>query len=128
MKYIASALAAVLTISVSATAFASEKIPYEATTFQAAQKAGKPILVEIYAPWCPVCKAQGKVIQSLKAKPEYKSLTVFVVDFDNQKSVVRDFGARQQSTLIAFKGAKEGDRLSYNSDAAEIEKVVKSAF
>ena len=30
---------------------------FDAKAFEAAQKEGKPILVEVTAPWCPTCKA-----------------------------------------------------------------------
>jgi thioredoxin 1 len=33
-----------------------------------------------------------------------------VIDFDSQKDLVNRFGARMQSTLIAFKGEKEEGR------------------
>lgn len=123
MKRISVALAAVMVMS--ASAFGAEN--FTKAKFEAAQSAGKSILIDIYAPWCPVCKAQQKVIAGLKAS-KYKALTVFKVDFDNQKDVVRSFGARQQSTLIAFRGKTEGSRLAYTSDADQIEAVVKSAF
>jgi hypothetical protein len=42
------------------------------------------------------------------ADPTFKNLVYFVVDFDSQKAAVSSFGARMQSTLIAFKG--EHDR------------------
>jgi hypothetical protein len=38
--------------------------------------------------------------------PEYASITIYQVDFDGQKDVVRSFGATHQSTLIAFHGAR----------------------
>jgi hypothetical protein len=44
------------------------------------------------------------------AERKFKNLVYFVVDFDNQKDAVKFFGARMQSTLIAFKGATETGR------------------
>jgi hypothetical protein len=44
------------------------------------------------------------------AEPKFKDLVYFVVDFDSQKDAVKTFGARMQSTLIAFKGATETGR------------------
>ena len=79
-------------------------------SFAAAQKAGKPILVAIHASWCPTCKAQKPILSELMAEPKFKDVIYFVVDFDTQKDAVKFFGARVQSTLIAFKGAMETDR------------------
>src|SRR5580693_2870571 len=83
---------------------AAETQDYNAKAFAAAQAAGKPILVEIHATWCPTCKAQTPILSKLEAEPKYAGLEVFHVDFDSQKDAVRRFGARMQSTLIVFKG------------------------
>ena len=91
-------------------AFAAEKTDYSAAGFAAAQKAGKSILVEIQAPWCPTCRAQAPILSQLESAPKYVGLVVFHVDFDSQKDAVRGFGARMQSTLIAFKGQTETGR------------------
>ena len=112
----------------SASAYALDKIPFTADKFQAAQQAGRPILVDVFATWCPTCKAQAPVLEELAARPEYKGLTVFEVNFDNQKDVVRNFGVRVQSTLIAFKGSKETARSTGETSEAGIEKVIKAAF
>jgi thioredoxin 1 len=88
-------------------ASAAETEPYAAQNFTAAQKAGKSILIDITAPWCPICRAQKPILAELTADPKFKDLIVFEVDFDNQKDVVRAFNAQAQSTLIVFKGEKE---------------------
>ena len=93
-----------------ALAFAAETRTFDSGSFAAAQKAGKPILVAIHASWCPTCKAQKPILSELMAEPKFKDLIYFVVDFDSQKDAVKFFGARMQSTLIAFKGATEIDR------------------
>jgi hypothetical protein len=49
-----------------------------------------------------------------------KRLVYFVVDFDNQKDAVKSFGARMQSTLIAFKGEHETGRSVGDTDRASI--------
>jgi len=93
-----------------APAFATETKTFDPASFAAAQKAGKPILVAIHASWCPTCKAQAPILSELMAEPKFKDLIYFVVDFDSQKDAVKYFGARMQSTLIAFKGATETSR------------------
>jgi thioredoxin 1 len=97
-------------ILVSIPALAAETIPYTPDAFDAAQKAGRSILVEIHATWCPTCKAQKPILAELEKAPQYKDLLVVHVDFDLQKDAVRRFGARMQSTLIAFKGGQETGR------------------
>ena len=87
-----------------APAYATETKPFDPASFDAAQKAGKPIFVAIHASWCPTCKAQKPILGELMAEPKFKNLIYFIVDFDTQKDAVKYFGAQMQSTLIAFKG------------------------
>jgi len=96
--------------------------------FAAAQKSGKPILVVIHASWCPTCKAQRPILSELMAKPEFKDLVYFVVDFDSQKDAVKYFGARVQSTLIAFKGATETGRSVGDTDPSSIAALLNIAL
>jgi thiol-disulfide isomerase/thioredoxin len=104
------ALLALPPLFASPPAFAAEKDDYSVAAFDAAQKAGKSILVEIQATWCPTCRAQAPILSQLESDPKYSSLVVFHIDFDTQKDAVRRFGARMQSTLVAFKGSVETDR------------------
>jgi thiol-disulfide isomerase/thioredoxin len=101
---------------------------FETKAFEAAQAAGKPIVVEIHAPWCPVCKVQAPIIQGLAGKPEFKDLVVFRIDFDTKKEFVRLFKATRQSTLIAFKGKTESGRLVGDTQPDAIEKLLKTAI
>jgi thioredoxin 1 len=124
-------LAAALAISATA-AFAQAaggpKAKFTQAAFDAAQAAGKPILVEVSAPWCPVCKAQAPIIQSLSSKSEFKNLAIFEVDFDSQKDVLARFKVQKQSTLITFKGKAEVSRSTGETKADAIEKQLKAAI
>jgi thioredoxin len=99
---------------------AAETQDYNAKAFAAAQAAGKPILVEIHASWCPTCKAQVPILGELEKQDKFKNLMVFRVDFDSQKDAAKAFGARMQSTLITFKGAVETGRSVGDTNAASI--------
>ena len=99
---------------------AAEHVAFTREGFEAAQKAGRPILVHITASWCPTCRAQNPIITRLTNQPRFKDLVVFDVDFDNQKDVVRAFNARTQSTLIVFKGPAELGRTVGDTRADSI--------
>lgn len=109
-------------------ALAATPQPFNAQVFADAQKAGRPILVAIHASWCPTCKAQTPILGQLTDDPKFKNLAYFVVDFDSQKDLVQRFGARMQSTLIAFKGNTEAGRsvgdTNQNSIAALLSKTL----
>lgn len=99
-------LPAIASLFFAAAAWAAGK-PYDQAGFEAAQAAGKPILVEIHADWCPTCRAQEPVISELMRDAKNVDFVVLRVDFDNQKDVVKRLRTQYQSTLIVFKGKKE---------------------
>jgi len=116
-----SILVAAITASVaSSPALAIGPQPFDAAAFADAQKAGKPIFVAIHATWCPTCRAQTPILSELMADSKFRNLTYFTIDFDSQKDLVRRFGARMQSTLIAFKGDKETGRSVGDTNRASI--------
>jgi thioredoxin 1 len=93
--------------------------------FAAAQKAGKMILVDVWASWCPTCKAQAPILSSILKSD--KNIALFRVNFDTQGDVLAAFGVQQQSTLIMFKGDKETARSVGDTDAGSIAALVASA-
>jgi thioredoxin 1 len=119
-KFIAFASAGLLFGFIAFAAQAAETQDYNAKAFAAAQAAGKPILIEIHASWCPTCKAQLPILGELEKQDKFQDLMVFRVDFDSQKDAVKAFGARVQSTLITFKGTKETGRSVGDTNAASI--------
>ncbi len=117
-----------LTASASFTQSAAARTEYTKAAFEAAQAAGKPIILEVSATWCPVCKAQAPILASLKSRPEYRNVAFFEIDFDTQKDALQSLKVIKQSTLIAFKGKTEVTRTTGDTSAAGIEKLFKSAI
>lgn len=113
---------------VPAPAAAAETHPFTSAAFDAAKAAGRPILVDVSAPWCPTCKAQRPILSGLEAQPKFERLVVLDVDFDSQKDALRALGVRMQSTLIAFKGARETARSTGDTAAASIAKLLDAAL
>jgi thioredoxin 1 len=96
--------------------------------FEAAQAAGKPILVDVWASWCPICAKQAPTLAALAADPAFKDMLVLKVNYDTQKDVVRAFGVRMQSTLIVFHGAKETGRTVGETDPEAIRALLASGL
>ena len=92
--------------------------------FKAAQAAGKPILVEVHAPWCPVCRAQQPAIATAVKDPKNRGLMVFRVDYDTMKAAQKPLGVRTQSTLIAFRGFRETGRLAGETNTGKIAALI----
>lgn len=107
---------------------AGGNLNFDEAAFAAAQQAGRPILIEISAPWCPTCRAQKPIIEDLAGRPDFQDLLVMEVDFDSRKDLVRAFDARSQSTLIMFRGRTETGRSVGDTDPDRIEALVRSAF
>lgn len=112
------------TLPLGSIARAMEHTPFDQAAFEAAQAAGRPILVEVTAPWCPVCKAQAPILSRLKSEPRFKDLVGFNIDFDTQKDLLRKFNVQKQSTLIVFKGKLETGRSTGDTNAASIETLL----
>lgn len=102
--------------------------PFTASAFEAAQRQDRPILVNVYADWCPVCRAQHKALSEILPKAEFKNLAVFNVNFDRQQDVWSKFGVRGQSTLIIFRGRREAVRSVGATDPAAIEQLLRASL
>lgn len=101
-------------------AVAAEQVPYSASAFAAAQAAGKPVVVDVTAPWCSTCAAQKPIVQALLKEPEFKNLVLLHVDFDTQKALLRKLNVRAQSTFVVYKGRDEVGRSTGDTDKASI--------
>jgi thiol-disulfide isomerase/thioredoxin len=127
-RHLLGALALSAALSFGAMASAMDKKPFDQSAFEADQAAGKPILVEVTAPWCPVCKAQAPILARLKSDPKFKDLVSFNIDFDTQKDLLQKFNVQKQSTLIVFTGKQEIGRSTGDSNAASIEALLGKAI
>ncbi len=124
-------LIAMAAMAAAGAAFAQSGPPaarFTQPAFEAAQASGKPVVIEVTAPWCPTCKAQAPILKSLLGHPELKGVTLLTVDFDSQKDVLRRFNVQKQSTLIAFRGKTETARSTGDTTPAGIERLVRSAI
>ena len=119
--------AALAGIALAAPALAGN-MAFKTGDFDKARMSGKPVLVEVTAPWCPTCKAQKPILSELKAQPRFKDLTVFEVDFDSQKDALRTLGVQKQSTLIVYKGGQEDGRSTGETSKAAIEGLLAKAL
>jgi thiol-disulfide isomerase/thioredoxin len=101
--------------------------PYTAEALAEAQKADKPVALHFHADWCPTCKAQEKVLQTLKLEPGL-DLTVLVANYDTEKALKQRFNVRGQSTFVVLRGEKERGRVVGETSAAGIRTVLKTAL
>ncbi len=103
-----------------------EHVAFTQAAFDTAQAEGKPILVDVYAPWCPVCAKQQEGIAAAMADPANKDVMVFRLDFDDQKDAQRQFRVTSQASLIAFNGKQETGRALGETDPEAIDDLIAS--
>ncbi len=127
-RHLLGALALSAAVAFGASAVAMDKQPFDQKAFDAAQAAGKPILVDVSAPWCPTCRAQAPILSKLRGEQRFKAMVTFNVDFDSQKDVLRKFGVQKQSTLIVFKGKQESGRSTGDTNPKSIEALLGKAI
>lgn len=106
----------------------ADTVPYTQAAFDKLQHEGKPILVGVHADWCPTCRAQAPIIESLLKQKDLQGIASLRVDFDGQKDVVRAFHVSRQSTLIVFKGGKEISRSLGDTSREGIEGLLHKAL
>lgn len=119
-----SALLAALILAPLATQAGTPKA-FDAEAFRAAQAAGKTVLVDFAASWCPTCKKQAPVIESLLQEEKYREIVAFKADFDKEKELKKQLRITGQSTLVVFKGDKEAGRERGITDRAAIAKLLE---
>lgn len=120
-------LFALLAFVATASAHALDVAPYTPAALTQAQQAGKAYALHFHADWCPVCRKQSQVIDTLKADPKL-NVTVFIVNYDKEKALRKQYGVRTQSTLIAFRGKTETGRLAGDTDPVVIRDTLESAL
>ncbi len=99
-------LLSVLTIAVNF-AYALEKEKFTQERFEALQKAGEVVLIDVFANWCSTCKKQQAAIESYRKNNPDNAFYILEVDFDAQKEYVKQFRAPRQSTLLLYKGDEQ---------------------
>lgn len=101
---------------------------YTPEGFSAAQAAGGPIMVDVYASWCTTCKAQHAVLKDLLDDPRYAGIKGFRVDFEGDAEWVRAHRVAVQSTIIMFSGFQELNRSAGSTRGATIRGQVDAAL
>lgn len=101
---------------------------YDAKTFAAAQDAGKTIVVDVHADWCPTCRAQAPILDELRKERASDKVLFVKVDFDKQQAFLRANGVVRQSTVLVFRGKQEVARSIAQTNRARLRAVVLGAL
>lgn len=75
--------------------------------YQQLKSSNKSFLMAVHADWCPTCTTQQKIFDVLLKDEKLQNVIVLRVDFDKEKSLLKELKINTQSTLIAFQGKDE---------------------
>ncbi|UZD90781.1 thioredoxin family protein [Cognatishimia activa] len=93
---------------------------------------GDTVFLDFKAHWCTTCRAQERVIKSLKAKnPNYDEKIVFIdVDWDQygRSDLVKSLRIPRRSTLVALKGDTEIGRIVADTSSKKIKRLMDAAL
>lgn len=79
---------------------------YNAAAFENLLADGKPVMVEVYAPWCPTCLAQHKAFEALESEGKRPNLATIRVDFDRDVDFRKTYNINYTGTILLFEGGK----------------------
>ena len=72
--------------------------------------AGKPVLVDFWAPWCGPCKMVAPELEAVALEYEGKAIVV-KVNIDEQQELASKYNVMSIPTLLLFKDSKEVERI-----------------
>lgn len=107
-------------LALAALAASATELPFTQAAFDKAVAAGQPVIVDVQASWCPTCKAQKPIVESLLREPRMKNVTLFSADFDTEAALKKQLRVSQQSTFVVFKAGKEVGRSTGDTNKESI--------
>jgi len=121
-------LAAGAVLAFAALAAGAVEMPFTQAAFDKAVAAGQPVIVDFQASWCPTCKAQKPIVQSLMEESKMKNVTLFSADYDTEQALKKQLRVAQQSTFVVFKGGKEVGRSTGETSKSAIAALFDKAL
>ena len=101
---------------------------YDEAEFMMAQKKGKTIVVDVYADWCPTCRAQAPILEELRTEKQSSDVLFVKVNFDDEKAFLRANRVPRQSTVLVFKGMDEVARSIAETNRMRLRGAVLDAL
>lgn len=94
--------------------------------------AGETVFLDVSAPWCGTCRAQGRAIEALRAENSaYDAAITFIrMDWDTygRSDYARSLDIRTRSTLILMRGDAELGRIVANTRIESIRALMDRAL
>ena len=91
----------------SSASWALDSEAFSEQRFEALQAEDALVLIDVWAPWCPTCARQRKILAEFQAAHPEVDFTILEVSYDDDKDLVRRFRAPRQSTLVLYRGDEQ---------------------
>lgn len=113
-------------------AFAEKPLDYTNGLVKERLAAGETVFVDFTASWCTTCRAQGRVIESLRAENSAydENITFVDVDWDefSRGQLSRKLNIPRRSTLVVLRGEEELGRLVARTSQRDIQGLMDIAL
>jgi thioredoxin 1 len=84
-------------------------VHFDQDSLEKALKGDKPVMMDLWAPWCGPCRMAGPVIEELAE--EYRDKVIIgKVNIDENQALAQKYGVMSIPTVIVFKDGKEVER------------------
>jgi len=94
--------------------------------------AGETVLIDYTATWCGTCRAQGRVLDNLKAaNATYEQNITFIdIDWDQfgRGDLAKELGIPRRSTLVLLRGDQELGRIVADTRESSIKELLDRAL
>lgn len=124
--------AALAVLPLAAQAQVAPMLTYEPGLPERLLAEGHTVFLDFAADWCGTCRAQGRVIEDLRASnPAYARAITFVrVDWDTygQSDFALLLGVPRRSTLIMLRGDNELGRIIASTREEDIRALLDTAL
>jgi len=97
---------------------------YSADRFEALMARDEPVMVEIYAPWCPTCLLQHRALMTLHEENRAPKIRAIRVDFDRDVEFREEHGFSHTGIIVVFQNGREIHRASGLVTADKIEAFI----
>ncbi len=90
-------------------------------------RAEKPVLLDVWAPWCPYCRRIGPAFEQV-GEQHGDRLTAAMLNYDEARELADRYGVDTLPTLLLFSGGQVVDALVAPATKAAIEEFVRRAL
>lgn len=97
---------------------------YSTPRFEELMQRGEPMLVEVYASWCPTCLLQHRALDTLHAEGRGPNVRAIRVDFERDLDFVQKYDFRHTGTMVLFNRGRETARATGLITADKIEEFL----